>query len=331
MKFINVILIIIIVLSCSDSKEEILEPGDDIAILTWQVKKLPANNMGKLTLAIVVNSKGDILVGQNDGRIFRSVNGDTTWNLVKEFWYPISFMSINEGDSIFAGYYPYSTFLDGGVSISHDNGETWADFHKNDRGSWDMNLFNSAYYIVDDRSIAKSLDKGETWHELRSGLEDVRLRTIAIDQTNGFLFVGSWGNGVYRSTDNGLTWSWNGVEGAFLKPLRATGNGYIFASTGGGIYRTENHGESWQKLSVQSDTLSNFDVNIHCIYTTSEDYLLIGTDKSGLFLSMDYGDKWHYLGLKGVTIFSLHMDKERSVYVGSDSLRFLKSNESLRF
>ncbi len=68
----------------------------------------------------------------------------------------------------------------------------------------------------------------------------------------GTLFMGSIGGGIFRSTDNGLTWSQkvNGFPGPLFDDgtvaIVVANDGDIFASSfTDGVYRSTNNGESW--------------------------------------------------------------------------------------
>ena len=71
-------------------------------------------------------------------------------------------------------------------------------------------------------------------------------------QSAGYLFAGTWGAGIYRSSDNGVTWtpSNTGLLVSTIYGLGAT-PGWVFAGTesGGGVYRSSDNGGTcnWQR------------------------------------------------------------------------------------
>jgi hypothetical protein len=68
-------------------------------------------------------------------------------------------------------------------------------------------------------------------------------------QSAGYLFAGSWGGGIYRSSDNGITWTPSN-SGLLVSVIYAFGTtpGWVFAGTasGGGVFRSSDNGGTWQ-------------------------------------------------------------------------------------
>ena len=221
---------------------------------------------------------------------------------------------------------------------SNDNGQNWVQIYQDMYGSKCMTFYNNYWFVGGSKGVVRSSNNGQSWEEINTGIENVKVESIAVDSDSGYIFLGTWGKGIYRSTNNGNTWEWNSLENAYPFPLFSTKNGNVYAARGD-LFRSEDHGKSWQKLNILPDTLkspltsmSTFqNIFIRAIAAGSKEYILVGTDKNGLFLSTNYGNDWHYLGLKGITIFSLAVDKDEYVFAGSDSLRVLKSNESINF
>src|SRR6266566_6254561 len=66
--------------------------------------------------------------------------------------------------------------------------------------------------------------------------------------SSGTVFVGTQGGGIFRSSDNGETWTGvnNGLTDTNVRALAINNNGDIFAGTpGGGVYRSTDNGENW--------------------------------------------------------------------------------------
>jgi len=60
-------------------------------------------------------------------------------------------------------------------------------------------IFVSAYNIGTERgSFFRSLDNGDTWHEIESVIEDAAIYALALD-TEDILYAGSARNGIFRS------------------------------------------------------------------------------------------------------------------------------------
>src|SRR5690349_9481699 len=61
-------------------------------------------------------------------------------------------------------------------------------------------------------------------------------------QSNTTIFVGTWGGGVYRTTNNGNSWIQenNGLTFIYMRALCVSGTSILAATTDGGIYRSTN-------------------------------------------------------------------------------------------
>ncbi|MCX7879200.1 MAG: T9SS type A sorting domain-containing protein [Ignavibacteria bacterium] len=105
---------------------------------------------------------------------------------------------------------------------------------------------------------------------------------------NGWLFAGSFANGVYVSSDKGKSWVTRnkGLTStqifAFLN-VRDT----MYVGTLNGVYKSTNLGTDW--FSVNNGLTDNF---INTLAVTRDRRLLAGTLYSGLFISADYGNSW---------------------------------------
>jgi photosystem II stability/assembly factor-like uncharacterized protein len=101
----------------------------------------------------------------------------------------------------------------------------------------------------------------QTWTGVNVGLTNLDVRAIEINSTSHDLFVGTYGNGVFWSSDNGNTWQ----GGDPLDPeIRQSGltdpqvisltinpsNSHVFAGTAGsGVFRSTDRGTHWESVS----------------------------------------------------------------------------------
>jgi len=118
-----------------------------------------------------------------------------------------------------------------------------------------------------------------------NGPEGVAVSTLA--NINGTIYTGTEVNGVYASTDDGITWiSRNaGIETYGISSIISY-QGYIFAGTlGGGVYRSSDGGLTWTASS-----------NGNTLYVTSlvanGSYIFAGAGGLGAYRSSDNGVTW---------------------------------------
>lgn len=138
------------------------------------------------------------------------------------------------------------------------------------------------------------------WHAANTGLpSDVQALAVAFPQagTPGLsptLYAGTWGSGVYRSVDHGI--SWQPVNTGITLPMSIQGGLAVNPVTptilyagdyyGGGLYRSENGGISWTLV------LSDAAIQAVAVNPFTPTIVLAGDREEGLYRSVDWGDAW---------------------------------------
>src|SRR5579863_1405188 len=107
------------------------------------------------------------------------------------------------------------------------------------------------------------------------------------------LFIGTVGEGVWRSTDGGATWC-RSAKGMFVEcdvralvvdPRRA---GVLYAGTNEGVWRTENHGDEWTRLDGPLDHLVTWSL----LLLPAGDVLFAGTRPAGIYRRAGADGSW---------------------------------------
>ena len=133
--------------------------------------------------------------------------------------------------------------------------------------------------------IWKTNSKGTMWKPVFDDQKVSTFGDMAISQSNpNIIYAGtgeqqnrqstSWGNGVYKSTDQGESWTSIGLEKTFhiarviIHPnnsnivyVAALGNLWD-ASKERGVYKTTNGGRSWEKILYIDDETGVVDLSI---------------------------------------------------------------------
>ncbi len=114
-----------------------------------------------------------------------------------------------------------------------------------------------ALYAGTFQGLWKSADGGAGYVHLSPNLPDPSLlvSALAIDPADleypGTVYAGTWGGGVLRSTDGGMTWSHLGLSGQGIVSLLVRGDsGDLYAGTWGqGVLKSTDGGVTWQPFN----------------------------------------------------------------------------------
>lgn len=112
--------------------------------------------------------------------------------------------------------------------------------------------------------------------------------------SHGNLYVGTVGEGVWRSTDGGASWD-RAANGMFVEcDVRALAvdshrANVLYAGTNEGVYRTEDLGDHWTRLDGPLNALVTWSL---LLSPHQRDTLLAGTRPAGIFRSTDRGVSW---------------------------------------
>ena len=198
---------------------------------------------------IAVANNGDIWAGGND--IYLSNNNGNKWIKKNSMHnYTIRNIVINPTNgSVFV----YSSGVFPGVlNRSTNNGEKWeAKFGW--RGVNDIFITRSGrIYIANNFEICYSSDNGDNWIGQRNGLPNNAAYNSIVGGTDGTLYAGVYGNGVYHSTNGGDIWlpptDYNDV---ITFSLTITDDGSIFAATdGAGVLKSTDRGITWAQINT---------------------------------------------------------------------------------
>jgi len=173
---------------------------------------------------------------------------------------------------------------------------------------------NVLFVTEDVRAVYRSLDGGHNWLEVGEGLpkddnDTVNAQSLAIDPTNAnVIYVGTgWrasnGNGVYKSTDGGETWSPanRGMidYGITALAVHPSDSQVVYAGGANGeLFKSTDAGENWTDLTAALPTGDSFHqriLNIAMDPDAPETVYLLH-EHAGVMVSYDGGAGWRLLG-----------------------------------
>ncbi|MGQ0647940.1 MAG: VPS10 domain-containing protein [Gemmatimonadaceae bacterium] len=186
---------------------------------------------------------------------------------------------------------------------------------------------NEAYFGATGGGLWKTTDGGETWAPVTDGLiRSASVGAVAVSETNpDIVYIGMGetcirgnimpGDGVYRSTDAGKTWTHLGFSeshGISKIRIHPTNPEIVFVAAFGkysvpnaerGVFKSTDGGKSWRKVLFRDDNTAAIDLSIDrtnpsVMYAAlweayrKEYQMSSGGTGSGLFKSTDGGETW---------------------------------------
>ena len=186
---------------------------------------------------------------------------------------------------------------------------------------------NEAYFGATGGGLWKTTDGGENWAPVTDGLiTSASVGAVAVSETNpDLVYIGTGetcirgnimpGDGVYKSTDGGKTWSHigfresHGISKIRIHPANpdivfvASFGKYSAPSQERGVFKSADGGKTWRKVLYRDDRTGAVDISIdrtnpNVIYAAlweafrKEYTMSSGGPGSGLFKSTDGGETW---------------------------------------
>ena len=321
----------------------------------WQSATIPGNAKAINVLAVDANS--NVFAGTNGKGLYRSTNGGTTWFRIdttqsSSFSYVYS-LGIH-GSTIWAGTY-------GGVAWrSTDDGSTWQSFAVDGTfgsiitsfafpdsvnvilGTSVAGVFISSKNATAwSRVVPDTSNNGATVNVFSLTYDDHPLRNA----DHRMLYLGTYGDGTYLSTDGGVKWKADGLRGRRVNSFAPNPLGGLFAATDAGVYKDTllvdslktpdgifiqlDTTHSWvnvqDTLVTHGDSLLNLNF-VSSIVSTPGGHLIIGTEglgavaaRRGTFRSTDFGTSWQQVntGLGNPVVRAVTIDDSGYVYCGT--------------
>ena len=184
---------------------------------------------------------------------------------------------------------------------------------------WSVSYYDGALLAT----VYLSTNNGNTWTEKNNGFISGMISSIAVNPKNGYIFVASDRQGLFRSTDRGETW----VRVANILPIyniviTPTGEIY-FATQFRSVFYSNNNGDTWIE---KNNRLLSWQ-NITSLAIGLDGTLYEGTT-DGVYRSTDGGNNW--LPTTSYTTATLPINDitvsdDGSVFVATQNFGVLKS------
>lgn len=258
--------------------------------------------------------------------IHRSTNGGRSWHVTSLQNITVLSLVVSPLDAQVV----YAGTMESGLFKTTDGGATW---NLVLASTWVHDIAinpadTSVVYVAGGGNAFKTADGGAHWSQINTGLPNEANRevhTVAIDpRTPNEIYAGTYGFGVFKSTDAGGTWCQTNVTRAIVLdlsfgPLHPT---VLFAGTPyEGFMRTSDGGATWgpvdcglpQTIGAFFRQLRFSAVNSSVVYATCEG--------NGLRKSTDKGVTWQTTSPTGsldawAWSLAIHPQSADTVYLG---------------
>ncbi len=256
-----------------------------------------------LSVAIDPQNPDYIYGGTGSGRVFRTSDGGKTWSM---------------------GYYYINPH-----QVSYSLGFEVYDIA--------VHPLNSQNIYVASGNFYKSTDHGETFNKIEE-VEDARCIAMAPGTSNPIYVGGSFGHGIYVSSDSGLTWTQRNdglpIFGDYICPILSLAidpndTSIVWAGTqyGGGIVKSSDCGEHWE---VKGLTDENF-VDAIAVTPDNSNTILVGAGfwDGKIYKSVDGGETWSEKLSEIGFVQDIEFDPSNSkrIYVATEGNGVLRSTD----
>lgn len=230
-----------------------------------------------ITSILFINSNNILATTLLEGNgIYKSTDAGLTWTKKIDSMQTHNFTQIiNYRDTLFAS-------SEVGLFKSLDEGESW-DLISQDTIYIDdfVAISNNIFLAVEWADAYKSNDGGIHWNKLNIKFPHPYYKKVSYS-ADSILYIGTNGEGVYKSTDFGETWEVN-IPAVYTSVDAIAFNSNNHLLIGGeisGCYLSTNEGIDWIERNVGLP--STF---INTIYMDNDDFAYVGLSNNGIYKS----------------------------------------------
>ena len=316
-----------------------------------------------IAIAIDPRDNNVVYIGAAEGGVWKTTDGGQTWTPLTDNQPSLANGAIaidpNHPDTVYVGTgeedFAYDSYYGAGILKSTDAGATWTDivgpFLRDSIGAIAVDPSDSKVLLCTSRKgVWRSADAGQTWTPTLSATAGI---SVVFDPTNGSSAYATLGypytggdpnNGVYHSTDGGLTWKRANGSGTTALPTANVGRieiamapsspSTLYAqiedagdSTFGrllGIYKTIDGGATWNQLPVANLSLwGNQLWYSNTIRVSPSDPNVVWAGALEAYRSLDGGNTWSELPYNGTNNTFIHVDFHALAFTPDGSKLYL--------
>jgi photosystem II stability/assembly factor-like uncharacterized protein len=269
-------------------------------------------------VCLVREESGSILAGTPSGMLARLASGASTWEAVLSF--PGAGASIlalaTDAGAILAG----TDAIEGFLLLSTDRGATWSRNEGALAARWILALRATRSGVL----LAGTLDglflttdEGATWR--RAAGQAGSSTVYALEETIlGTLVAAAGYDGVFTSSDQGLSWSHNTtLPPGYYSRIAVSPSGALFAGGSFAVQRSTDGGASWSSLEVTGGGL---------VFGSRTGAIFLRDSAGGVQRSSDDGRTWKAALNIDPAVYSMAEDSSGVLYAGTHNGVFFSAD-----
>jgi|GEM_PF-2895157 len=296
--------------------------------------KVSTPEMDEYINDIVVNKQGEVFVSVYDATgvmfstLHRSIDGGSTWRKVNDAFMGLE---IDSQGRLFGFFFDkiYSLGTDGTGKTFYQNID-----HK-DVTTLCVDNQDRLFAGQTGGKILYSADHGASWSFYSQVPVSADNRTINLSYIDGVLYAATYGEGVFCSSDQGVSWRklTGGISLNYTYCIAKTNDGHLLVGTTGGIYRSALDPINWVQIQngviEKSKPTTILVTNCGVIYASSYGCAGLG---DGVFISLDQGLTWSTVnaGLKQISTTVVCAGPSDELYVGNGTGNYAEGGSVYR-
>jgi len=222
-----------------------------------------------------------------------------------------------------------------GVHLQHPSADTgWTHIGPNNIRAFGVAVHpgtgQQVIYIASGNGLHKSSDGGKTWR-ITTGWNITEVLGVCPDPRDAQTVYLTCAYGIFRTTDGCSSWKEcnTGIASTFTTCVLVD-NAHpeiVYCASEGGAYKSTNRGESWSRMG-----LSVAGVRTIAQHPTDPEFLMVGTENNGIYVSTNGGRWWSKCesGIDHPTFYTIAFDPQRpsTIYAAGYVTGVYKSTDS---
>jgi choice-of-anchor A domain-containing protein/uncharacterized repeat protein (TIGR01451 family) len=275
-----------------------------------------------LILSINTDSDNNLVASTVAGKIFRSSDNGATWSQINQSLDNVRtiWSTLSTSDKMYAA-------TEQGLYISTDKGVKWviSTLNGKDVRSIVSDASGKLYAGTWGGGVFVSADAGVTWNALGAGMTNLNVTSVimASDQS---IYAGTFGGGIFKLTSG--TDSWNKVSGTDSKiwTMHLTAANELYAASyGQGVFVSTDNGSTWSQPVASAGTKY-----VTSILSDKDGNVFMSSFTGGVYAKAAASTKWNSIGLSGLGVSSMYVNKtDGSLVIGTSNGYMYKNTSAL--